>query len=110
MIGPEWSYAPGNGYTQEEDDPIRVTPGFTCRYGLAVHTLASGLNNCGDDPFGDGIQRIGHSGNAYGLLAGVWVDRKQGTGVVYFATGVDHAAPGTHSAFSAVEEKLAQGK
>jgi CubicO group peptidase (beta-lactamase class C family) len=110
MIGPEWSYAPGNGYTQEEDDPIRVTPGFTCRYGLAVHTLASGLNNCGDDPFGDGVARIGHSGNAYGLLAGLWVDRKRGTGVVYFATGMDKAAPGAHSAFSAVEERLAQGK
>ncbi|GAB2498920.1 hypothetical protein GCM10027084_10160 [Pseudoxanthomonas sangjuensis] len=110
MIGPEWSYRDGNGLTLEEDDPIRTKGGFTCRYGLAVHTLATGLPDCGDDPFGDGVQRIGHSGNAYGLLAGLWVDRKTGTGVVYFATGMGNAAPGNRSAFSAIEEKLAQGK
>ena len=38
---------------------------------------------------GNGVQRVGHSGNAYGLLAGLWVDRKAGTGVVYFSTGND---------------------
>ncbi|MFT3763869.1 MAG: serine hydrolase domain-containing protein [Pseudoxanthomonas sp.] len=110
MIGPEWNYAPGNGLTYEEDDANRVALGFTCRYGLAVHTLASGLPDCGDDPFADGVPRIGHSGNAYGLLAGLWVDRERGTGVVYFATGMDKPAPGAHSAFTAIEEKLAQGK
>jgi CubicO group peptidase (beta-lactamase class C family) len=110
MIGPEWSYAPGNGLTLEEDDPIRTSKGFTCRYGLAVHTLASGLPDCGDDPFGDGVPRIGHSGNAYGLLAGLWVDRKRGTGVVYFATGNDKPEPGVRSAFSRVEEELARGE
>lgn len=109
MIGPEWQYKDGNGLTLEEDDPIRTRGGFTCRYGLAVHTLASGLPGCGDDPFGDRVQRVGHSGNAYGLLAGLWVDRKAGNGVVYFATGVDTPAPGAHSAFSAVEETLARG-
>jgi CubicO group peptidase (beta-lactamase class C family) len=110
MIGPQWTFDGGNGLTVEEDDPNRKRLGFTCRYGLAVHTLASGLPNCGDDPFGDGVRRIGHSGNAYGLLAGLWVDRQRGTGVVYFATGMDDAAPGTHSAFSAIEEKLARGE
>ena len=109
MIGPQWSYANGNGLTLEEDDPIRTKGGFTCRYGLAVHTLASGLPDCGDDPFGDGVQRVGHSGNAYGLLAGLWVDRKAGTGVVYFSTGNDAPAPGEHSAFSRVEEQSAAG-
>ena len=110
MIGPQWSFDGHNGLTLEEDDPIRTQGGFTCRYGLAVHTLASGLPGCGDDPFGDGVQRIGHSGNAYGLLAGLWVDRKTGTGVVYFATGNDKPEPGEHSAFSRVEEKLAKGE
>lgn len=69
MIGPEWTLKDGNGLTFEEDDPIRATKGFTCRYGLAVHTLSSGAPDCGD-PFGDGVQRVGHSGNAYGLLCG----------------------------------------
>lgn len=109
MIGPEWTLKHGNGLTLEEDDPIRIKGGFTCRYGLAVHTLASGLPDCGDDPFGDGVQRVGHSGNAYGLLAGLWVDRKAGTGVVYFSTGNDTPAPGEHSAFSGVEERSAVG-
>ena len=109
MIGPEWSLDNGNGLTLEEDDPIRSKGGFTCRYGLAVHTLATGLPDCGDDPFGDGVQRIGHSGNAYGLLAGLWVDRKAGTGVVYFSTGNDKPEAGERSAFSRVEETSAVG-
>ena len=109
MIGPEWSWKDGNGLTLEEDDPIRTRGGFTCRYGLAVQTLASGLPDCGDDPFGDGVQRVGHSGNAYGLLAGLWVDRKAGTGVVYFSTGNDTPEAGEHSAFSRVEEMSAVG-
>ena len=70
---------------------------------------ARGLPGCGDDPFGDGVQRVGHSGNAYGLLAGLWVDRKAGTGVVYFSTGNDKPEPGEHSAFSRVEEMGAAG-
>ncbi|HSD16372.1 MAG TPA: serine hydrolase domain-containing protein [Thermomonas sp.] len=109
MIGPEWSLKDGNGLTLEEDDPIRTRGGFTCRYGLAVHSLASGLPGCGDDPFGDGVQRVGHSGNAYGVLAGLWLDRKAGTGVVYFSTGNDTPEPGAHSAFSRIEETSAIG-
>ena len=57
----------------------------------------------------DGVARIGHSGNAYGLLAGLWVDRKTGTGVVYFSTGNDAPGAGEHSAFSRVEEQGATG-
>lgn len=110
MIGPQWQLKDGNGLTIEEDDPIRATKGFTCRYGLAVHTLASGLPDCGDDPVGDGVQRVGHSGNAYGLLAGLWVDRKAGTGVVYFSTGNDKPEPGQRSAFSRIEEELVRGQ
>ena len=109
MIGPQWRYDGDNGLTLEEDDPIRTKGGFTCQYGLAMHTLASGLPGCGDDPFGDGVQRVGHSGNAYGLLAGLWVDRKAGTGVVYFSTGNDAPETGAHSAFSRVEEMSATG-
>lgn len=109
MIGPVWSFDGNNGLTLEEDDPIRTQGGFTCRYGLAVHTLATGLPDCGDDPFGDDVQRIGHSGNAYGLLAGLWVDRKTGTGVAYFSIGNDAPEPGKHSAFSRIEETSAVG-
>lgn len=109
LIGPEWTYAPGNGVTVEEDDPIRSAKGQMCRYGLAMQTLATPDKDCGDNPFGDGIPRVGHSGNAYGLLSGLWIDRKAGTGVAYFATGNDQPAPGERSAFTAIEEKLARG-
>ena len=54
------------------------------------------------------MARVGHSGSAYGLQAGLWVDRKHGIGVVWLATGMpDERLSGT-SAFSAVEEALAQ--
>ena len=55
------------------------------------------------------MQRVGHSGNAYGLLAGLWVDRKAGTGVVYFSTGNDKPEAGEHSAFSRIEKTSAKG-
>ena len=55
------------------------------------------------------MQRVGHSGNGYGLLAGLWVDRSAGTGVVYFSTGNDTPAAGERSAFSRVEETSAVG-
>ena len=91
---------------EEDSGPDR---GFFCRYGLAVQTLATPRDGCRDDPFGDGIERVGHSGSAYHLFSGLWVDRTAGTGVAYFATGVPDARTGGHSAFSAVEERLARG-
>jgi CubicO group peptidase (beta-lactamase class C family) len=109
LTRPLWSYAPGNGLTVEEDDSSQSQRGFYCRYGLAVQTLATKHEDCGDDPFGDGIARVGHAGAAYGLLSGLWVDRASGTGVAYFATGVPDAERGAHSAFTAIEERLARG-
>ena len=104
---PAWTYAPGNGLTIEEDDSSQSQRGFFCRYGLAVQTLATRREGCRDDPFGDGVERIGHAGAAYGLLSGLWVDREHGTGVAYFATGVEDAEPGSRSAFRRIEEVLA---
>lgn len=106
MVTPQWTYRPGNGQTYE-DDTGDVDEGFFCRYGLAVQTLATPQKGCRDDPFGDGKPRVGHSGSAYGLQAGLWVDREGGTGVVWFATGMPDERRGGKSAFSAVEEALA---
>lgn len=107
---PAWTYAPGNGVVYEEDEPHDVdAKAFFCRYGLATQTLATPHADCGDDPFGDGIARVGHAGNAYGLRSGLWIDRESGTGVAYFATGVDGGPSGRHSAFTAIEETLARG-
>lgn len=109
MFEPQWTYTADNGLTVEEDSSGQSRKGFFCRYGLAVQTLATKREGCRDDPFGDGIERSGHAGAAYGLLSGVWIDRASGTGVVYFATGMEDAPPGAHSAFTAVEETLARG-
>ncbi len=109
LAQPLWTYAEGTGLTVEEDDSSQSQRGFFCRYGLAVQTLATKREGCRDDPFGDGVARVGHAGAAYGLLSGVWIDRASGTGVAYFATGVADAPRGERSAFTAVEEALARG-
>jgi CubicO group peptidase (beta-lactamase class C family) len=92
-------------------DPSTGTPygGFYCSYGLAVTFLATRANGCHDDPFGDGRVRIGHGGDAYALRSGLWIDRKRGTGVAYFATDVPMVI-GKRSAFTPTEEMLARGE
>lgn len=108
LTTPVWTFDGRNGVLGEEDEPN--SGGVFCRYGLAMHMLASGDGKaCRDDLFRDGRTRIGHSGNAYGLLSGLWIDRKAGTGVAYFATGVANDASGAHSAFSRTEEQGAAG-
>jgi len=109
MMAPQWTFDGRNGVTHEEDTGGGQNKAFFCRYGLAVQTLATPTQGCGDDPFGDGIARVGHSGDAYGLRSGLWIDRKAGTGVVYFATDAGGSRGGAHSAFSLVEETLAAG-
>jgi CubicO group peptidase (beta-lactamase class C family) len=96
---PLWTYDGENG----EDDQ-----GFYCSYGLGVTFLATPVQACRDDPFGDGVWRRGHAGEAYGLRSGLWIDPARGTGVAYFATDVP-AVPGKRSAFTATEERLASG-
>lgn len=99
LIGPEWRFDGSNGETER---------GYYCTYGLAVHHLAT--SGCKDDPFGDGLKRVGHSGEAYGLRSGIWVDRKRGRGVAYFVTAVPDAASKGRSAFTAAEESLARDR
>ena len=81
---------------------------FFCRYGLAIHQLASPTAPCRDDPVGDGAQRIGHSGDAYSLRSGLFVDPESGTGLAWFVTGLAETGElrGTRSAFTAAEEAL----
>lgn len=97
MTGPAWTFRGDNGATEG---------GVYCRYGLAVHLLATDSRGCADDP---GLPRgdwIGHSGEAYGLRSGLWIDRVSGTGIAYFATALP-AAPGKgRSGFTAAEERL----
>jgi len=110
MVAPQWTFDGRNGVTHEEDTGGGQARAFFCRYGLAVQTLATPADGCGDDPFGDGVARVGHSGDAYGLRSGLWIDRKTGTGVAYFATDAAGSRGGEHSAFSRIEETLATGQ
>lgn len=108
MATTRWRYDGHNGLTYEGDgDPSGVAHGMFCHWGMGLEFLASRIAGCRDDPFGDGIERVGHSGSAYGLQSGIWLDRVHGTGVVWFVTGMPENRLGGRSAFSAAEEKLA---
>ena len=112
MATPVWQYDGHNGLTYEEDDDSTAAPGtgFFCHWGMGMDILATHAEGCRDDPFGDGIARVGHSGSAYGVQAGLWLDREHGTGVMWLATGMPDQRSGGRSAFSALEEKLAHEK
>ena len=100
ILTPAWTFDGSNG---------EASSGFYCAYGLASETLATPRAGCRDDPFGDGRQRVGHAGEAYGVRSGLWIDRAAGTGVAFFAAGVpDAGAEGAISAFTRVEERLAR--
>lgn len=107
---PLWVYDGHNGETASDASTGEATGGFYCSYGLAVTFLATEQDGCHDDPFGDGVRRFGHAGDAYGLRSGFWIDRASGSGVVYVATGIGREAPRGRSAFKAVEERLARGE
>ena len=95
MLHPVWRFDGRNGDTDD---------GFYCAYGLAVQLLPSATAGCRDDPVGDGISRLGHAGDAYGLRSGLWIDRANGTGVAYFVTGLSQDPPRGRSAYLAAEE------
>jgi CubicO group peptidase (beta-lactamase class C family) len=96
LLTPMWTFNGSNGDTDK---------GFYCRYGLATETLATPVSGCRDDPAGDGIERVGHAGEAYGLRSGLWIDRAKGTGVAYFVTGLADSPALGQSAFKAAEER-----
>lgn len=105
IFEPVWIFDGQNGLTYESDvgDPGGA---FFCRYGLAAQTLATPDPRCADDPLQDGRERVGHGGDAYGLVSGLWLDRQAGTGTAYFITGADLTEKGNNSAFYAAEERL----
>jgi CubicO group peptidase (beta-lactamase class C family) len=95
MLTPMWRFDGRNGDTDH---------GFYCTYGLATQLIPTAQAGCKDDPAGDGVLRIGHAGDAYGLRSGLWIDRVRGTGVAYFVTGLSDEPPRGKSAYRAAEE------
>lgn len=101
LIRPAWRFDGANGLGEDG-----TASGFFCGYGLAVQTIGAGGPGCHDDLFGDGTVRIGHSGDAYGLKSGLWVDPASGRGLAFFTTRVAPDAPAGTSAFTAAEEAV----
>ena len=95
LLAPQWRFDGSNGDTDH---------GFYCSYGLASHGIPTPVRGCDDDPAGDGVARVGHAGDAYGLRSGLWLDLARGTGVAYFVTGLAEDSPQGRSAFRAAEE------
>ncbi len=95
LLAPAWRFDGRNGQTDE---------GFYCSYGLATQQISTPVRGCRDDPAGDGIVRLGHAGEAYGLRSGLWIDRASGTGVAYFVTGLAEFPPPGRTAYRAAEE------
>jgi len=83
-----------------------VERGFYCSFGLATQQIPTARRGCADDPGTDGAILVGHSGDAYGLKAGLWIDRARGHGVAYYVTGIAEQAPrASGSAFTAAEQR-----
>ncbi|WP_066530813.1 serine hydrolase [Erythrobacter sp. CCH5-A1] len=59
---------------------------FFCRYGLALQMIGIGSDDCEDDLFGSGGAWVGHPGEAYGLVSGLWFSQSTKRGFVYFTT------------------------
>jgi len=66
--------------------PVRQE--FFCEYGLAMHQIAVSDEERQDRRFSDGLARIGHAGEAYGLRSGLWYSRATNKGFAYFTTAV----------------------
>jgi CubicO group peptidase (beta-lactamase class C family) len=96
MLTQVWRFDGGNGVTDG---------GFYCSYGHATQQIPTPVTGCADDMGTHGATLVGHAGDAYGLKAGIWIDRARGLGIVYFVTGVPEKAPrASDSGFTAAEE------
>ncbi len=90
-----WRFDGSNGQTDG---------GFYCSAGNGTHQLPNAVPGCADDLGTRGASLVGHAGDAYGMKSGLWIDRKRGRGVAYFATGVPgDAAKAPGSAYTAAE-------
>ena len=82
--------------------------GVFCAYGLGLHRIGTHGAGCRDDLFGDGVMRIGHSGEAYGLRSGLWLDPVSGRGVAFFSSAVPDDEPNGLSGFTLREEAVVE--
>ena len=97
LLKQTWRFDGSNGSTEK---------GFYCSYGLATQQIPTPVPGCADDMGTAGAVLVGHAGDAYGMKAGLWIDRTRGRGIAYFVTGVpDQAQRDERSAFTAAEAR-----
>jgi CubicO group peptidase (beta-lactamase class C family) len=99
MAQPAWTYTAA----RPNGEPYG---GMILAYGLGTQILT---DTGGDSLFPGCAGWIGHAGDAYGLLSGLWVQPTTGRGMTYLVNGV--AAPlaelRERSKFTVVEEQIA---
>ena len=103
MRTPVWRYDPAH----PNGEPYGG--GGILAYGLATSVLTGQAGADGDDLFPGSAGWVGHLGEAYGLLSGLWLDPRTGAGMVYLINGVSSPAGanrGVRSAFTWQEERL----
>ncbi|MEM9501979.1 MAG: serine hydrolase domain-containing protein [Pseudomonadota bacterium] len=62
---------------------------FFCFYFLGMQAIDLLSSGCDDALFGDGLPRLGHAGEAYGLRSGLWFHpHRRNHGIAYFTTAV----------------------
>jgi hypothetical protein len=82
-----------------------TSDGAFMAFGTGVHIIPAGPG--GPVP---GLSRplIGHYGDAYGLLAGLWVDQASGKGFAWFVNGSPNELAKGRSGIFAIEEEMMQ--
>jgi CubicO group peptidase (beta-lactamase class C family) len=82
-----WSYNGSNGFSEKD---------FYTNYALAFMRT---------DKLVPGVELIGHSGDAYGLLSGLYYSEKGKTGIVFMTNGGEWK-PGVYSGWQTIEEDI----
>jgi CubicO group peptidase (beta-lactamase class C family) len=95
MLANQWTYNGNNGNTGGS---------LFHSYGFAIHrTLIQGSS---DMVFPE-RKMLGHPGDAYGLLSGIYFDKKSKTGIIFITNGGKNiSAKGLKTAFNRVEEDV----
>lgn len=76
-----------------------------CHYGLGLQVLEMPGSDCDDTLFATGQPWVGHAGEAYGLLSGLWFDGAGERGFVYFLTQAPPPPGGEDTGNFTLQEK-----
>lgn len=82
-----WTFNGNNGFSEKD---------FYTNYALAFMRT---------DKLVPGVDLIGHSGDAYGLLSGLYYSEKEKTGIVFMTNGGEWK-PGVYSGWQTIEEDV----